>query len=376
MLGDLPAWLAAVWGLARTLRQSHRDEVRIARDRRVAAAARALVHDLDNALMPLRCRLEVLEQRIASEPDLAQLRSIGLGLDHLGRLGRALRERIANGGEHDTADESTCLHRWWRRYKPLLRSMLPEDALLQALLPPSLPQLRISEVDLVQVLTNLISNAAKAMTDSPAVVISAVPLLGAASVRVSVADNGCGMSPQTLAAAGIARSEAPSRGSGNGLAIVRSMIEAHGGSFEVESAPGQGTRVHLLLPAATTDILIDGPRVALSLLDRALRLLIHEILQSLGAVVVEVAETIDGIDDSTAACWVIEQRGAAARGRDGASPIDRFLSSDPHRRVLLIGDGIGSSDSRIRVVEAWSDCAALRDAVEALVVESVRNASP
>jgi signal transduction histidine kinase len=38
--------------------------------------------------------------------------------------------------------------------------------------------------------------------------------------------------------------------SGLGLAIVRALVEAHGGSTLAESTPGQGTTIHLLFPIA------------------------------------------------------------------------------------------------------------------------------
>jgi signal transduction histidine kinase len=40
------------------------------------------------------------------------------------------------------------------------------------------------------------------------------------------------------------------RGAGLGLAIVKSLAELHGGTVSLDSAPGRGTRVKLLLPLA------------------------------------------------------------------------------------------------------------------------------
>ena len=42
------------------------------------------------------------------------------------------------------------------------------------------------------------------------------------------------------------------RGSGLGLAAVSSLARAHGGSIELDSAPGKGTRFTVLIPAAKT----------------------------------------------------------------------------------------------------------------------------
>ena len=70
--------------------------------------------------------------------------------------------------------------------------------------------------------------------------------------RVAVTDTGCGMDAETLR-----RSQAPffttkpeGQGTGLGLATVRAMVEAAGGQLLMDSAPGQGTVVVLLLPLA------------------------------------------------------------------------------------------------------------------------------
>ena len=367
ILGDLPAWLAAVWGLVRAQRDAEGDHADIEADRRVAAGVRALVHDLDNALMPLRCRIEILEQRLAGEQDLEQVRAIGAALGHLGRLGGVLRDRIASGGAHGASSDSICLHRWWRRHESLLQALLPEGSTLQAILPESLQRVRISEVDLGQILTNLVTNAAKAMAESPAVVLSAVPLPGGDRVRVSIADNGCGMSPQTQAATGIARSTVPARGSGNGLAIVRSLLDACGGSLEIESTPGRGTRVHLLLPAEPSADSQERPRVVISVRDRALRLVVQELLRGRGAVLCEADPSRAEIGDSSAACWVTDPSSAAMPDDRLEAAIARFLAKDPQRRVLLIGDGVESVDPRVHVVEPRGNLAALQAATDAML---------
>ena len=72
-------------------------------------------------------------------------------------------------------------------------------------------------------------------------------------VVVSVADQGRGMSPEAAAHAFErfyhASPDRATPGSGLGLSIVRSIVEHHGGTVELDSAVGTGTRVTLRLPS-------------------------------------------------------------------------------------------------------------------------------
>jgi signal transduction histidine kinase len=68
---------------------------------------------------------------------------------------------------------------------------------------------------------------------------------------VRVTDNGIGMTAEELRQASIpfgqtsALTTHPGRGTGLGLPIVKSLIEAHGGSLRIDSRPGQGSQITL-----------------------------------------------------------------------------------------------------------------------------------
>ncbi|HVH04940.1 MAG TPA: HAMP domain-containing sensor histidine kinase [Myxococcota bacterium] len=104
-----------------------------------------------------------------------------------------------------------------------------------------------------QVLANLLDNAIKYSGAARTIEIELAPESG--GVRLSVADRGAGIAPgeqrRIFEAFYRAGSELvpDAKGSGLGLAIVKRVVEAHGGSVDVESRPGAGSRFDVHWPA-------------------------------------------------------------------------------------------------------------------------------
>jgi signal transduction histidine kinase len=98
-----------------------------------------------------------------------------------------------------------------------------------------------------QVLINLIANALK-FTESGEVRLCARRRAGG-WLELQVIDTGPGMEPETLAKAFRAFYTTKQGGSGLGLPTARKIVEAHGGSIDIESTPGRGTKVTIWLPA-------------------------------------------------------------------------------------------------------------------------------
>jgi signal transduction histidine kinase len=69
-----------------------------------------------------------------------------------------------------------------------------------------------------------------------------------ARVRIVIADEGAGMDEKTQARLFEPFFTTKKRGTGLGLSIVRQIIDLHGGTIEVESRPGKGTKFTINLP--------------------------------------------------------------------------------------------------------------------------------
>ena len=166
-----------------------------------------------------------------------------------------------------------------------------------------------------QVLYNLLSNAVK-FTAQGTVRLEVAPVPGTDQVRFAVVDTGVGIAADqqrdiflAFRQAGDAR--ATGQGTGLGLAISQRLVEALGGSIQVESTPGRGSRFWFDLPlppvlgqaepsggghagtAARTVTGYQGERRRLLLVDDAVENLriLHDLLEPLGF---EVAEAADG----------------------------------------------------------------------------------
>ena len=121
-------------------------------------------------------------------------------------------------------------------------------------LPEELPRVRVDQQRILQVLGNLLSNAARHSPESGAIRVEAA--VKDDDVVVSVIDEGVGIAAERLPylfrkyAGGNGRG----LGSGLGLAICKGLIEAHGGRIWAQSnGTGMGTRVTFTLPTVEED---------------------------------------------------------------------------------------------------------------------------
>ncbi|MCW5750202.1 MAG: sensor histidine kinase [Alphaproteobacteria bacterium] len=104
---------------------------------------------------------------------------------------------------------------------------------------------------LLQALINIIVNAVEACLNQPrrgVLIISATPQTDT-HVRITVADNGCGMSEEALRDCVLLYSSGKANGMGFGLPLAKKIIEIdHQGTLSIESREGVGTTVTVVLP--------------------------------------------------------------------------------------------------------------------------------
>ena len=113
-----------------------------------------------------------------------------------------------------------------------------------------LPAIAADPVQLRQVVVNLAVNAMQAIPAEGTVAVET--RVEAQQVVITVSDNGRGMSPEVRRRVfdPFFTTKDPGEGTGLGLSVVHGIVTSHGGTAEVESIEGEGSRFTVRLPAA------------------------------------------------------------------------------------------------------------------------------
>ena len=116
----------------------------------------------------------------------------------------------------------------------------------------SLPTVYGDELELKRVVQNLLDNAVRVSEPDKQVILE-VATLGETRVQVSVRDQGPGIAPQEKERLFQRFIQGRSRrgGAGLGLYLCRQIVEAHGGTIDVESTLGRGSTFWFTIPIAT-----------------------------------------------------------------------------------------------------------------------------
>jgi two-component system CheB/CheR fusion protein len=216
-----------------------------------------LSHELRNPLAPLRHALWLLDRVPADSEQAAGARAtLGRQVLHLSRLTDDLLDvtRISRGKvrlQRERVDLVDVVRRAVEDHGALFVS---RQVSLEAALPPAPLWLEADPTRLGQVVGNVLWNAAK-FTDPGGRAAITVRRTGEGLAEVRIRDDGIGIPADLLAAVfepfvQADRSLDRTRGGlGLGLALVRSLVELHGGTVEALSdGPGRGTEIVVRLP--------------------------------------------------------------------------------------------------------------------------------
>jgi signal transduction histidine kinase len=130
-----------------------------------------------------------------------------------------------------------------------------------------MPPLLFDAAGISRAILNVVTNALDAVEGRPHSVVTITAGIDDDSqvARVTVADNGAGMTPETLAAIfNLFVSTKGSKGTGLGLTVSRKILREHGGDIHASSRLGEGSTFVLEFPlrvadASSAPVDLDGP---------------------------------------------------------------------------------------------------------------------
>lgn len=234
-------------------------ERQLARNERLASLgtmAAGICHEINNPLTAViastEAALEELRREDAGHELVESLTDVYDGAQRIADIVRAMRT-FAQPGEAPMSALS--VEELVQQALRLSGHALRGRAAVVCHFEPGTPPVLGNATQLVQVLVNLIVNAAQAIEpgqpDAHAVTVALRPGEGD-EVVVEVQDDGAGMRPDVLARVfdPFFSTKAPGNGMGLGLAITLRIVEAHGGRIHVDSEPGRGTTFQVVLRRA------------------------------------------------------------------------------------------------------------------------------
>ncbi|HVJ92976.1 MAG TPA: ATP-binding protein, partial [Labilithrix sp.] len=247
------------------------------RDRLAALGSMAagLAHEVKNPLGAIKGAAQLLEEVTEGSPDADPTTKefLGIILEETDRLNRVVASFLDYARPHAGNPVPVDINGAVRRSVQILSSQKADDVEVRLDLADTLPRASIDPEKLRQVLLNLVQNAIQAMNGRGRVTIATnsrrttrttwvtSPPSGSSSrlppdevevVEISVADTGPGISQKVLKNLFIPFFTTKEQGTGLGLAISQSIVQNAGGSIQVQSQPGSGTKFTITLPASDT----------------------------------------------------------------------------------------------------------------------------
>jgi PAS domain S-box-containing protein len=322
--------------------------------------ASGIAHDFNNMLGGILAQSELALAEVPPDSPVAEgintIKAVAL------RAAEIVRQLLAYAGAESSSFEKVDLSRLVGEMLPLLAISISKHSVLKTELAENVPAVWANVPQLQRILMNLVTNASEAIAESGGVITVATTWVGSAKsgtdlsdrdcIRLEVSDTGCGMSEEIQARMFDPFFTTKFAGRGLGLATVQGLVRSLGGTIEVVSAPGQGTRVGVLLPssgecrpgehdvAVSNGVNTDEPIVGTVLFvedEETLRTPTVEMLRRKGLSVLEASDGLAAVDlfranNSRIAVVLLD---LTLPGMDGKNVFAEIRRIRPDTKVIL-----------------------------------------
>ncbi len=234
--------------------------------------ARRLAHEIKNPLTPIQLSAERLQMKLEGKLEPADADLLGRATGTIVKQVDAMKRMVDDFRDYARTPPAVLTP---LRLNELIEEILnlylggDDGDIIHPLLAPNLPMVMGDPTQLRQVIHNLLQNAQDAMADLPEgtphpridVRTEAIHYRSAdggvnVAVRMAITDNGPGFAPKILARAFEPYVTSKARGTGLGLAMVKKIIDEHGGRIDIENrVDSSGASVVILLLKLAPDVL-------------------------------------------------------------------------------------------------------------------------
>jgi PAS domain S-box-containing protein len=213
--------------------------------------AAGVVHELNNPLTSITVYADYLKKKLEREgAEPADVDRAGKILEGAERILRFSRDLVAyarpSGEEVDAVSVNEVLEQSISFCEHIARKA---EARIDRTL-GELPPIYGIKGQLQQVFINLITNACHALPPEGGAILARTSRVDDQTVAIEIVDDGCGIRGDDLGRIfePFFTTKTEGKGTGLGLSIVKNIVDRHGGSVAVRSAPGQGACFRVLLP--------------------------------------------------------------------------------------------------------------------------------
>jgi len=227
--------------------------------------ASGIAHEFNNILHGILGYAELIKEAVSDQPEISA--DVDVIIDSAAR-GRDLVTRILLfARKSDSNRTKTRLEPVLHEAAQLLRATLPHKIDIRSHVDPTTPDVVADGTEIHQIVMNLANNAAHAMRETGGLIdIQAGPILVDEKMAaafpalrpgiyscVSVIDTGCGIPPGILERIfePFFTTKAVGEGTGLGLSMIQQIARSLGGTVDVHSREGHGTRFDVYIPVAS-----------------------------------------------------------------------------------------------------------------------------
>jgi signal transduction histidine kinase len=217
----------------------------------IGTLSAGMAHEIKNALVAVKTFVDLLLEKNKND-EFAEL--VGREMN---RVNNIVRQLLKFGGTTRPTHVPVRLHDVLEHSLRMVQHQLDGKLIsLNRAFKATSDTVHGDDHQLEQVFVNLFLNAVDATGANGSLTVetefvSAPPHPGRPHVRVTVADTGAGISPETLAQMFEPFFTTKNNGTGLGLPISRRIVQEHHGLITVESQPNKGTTFSIILPAGT-----------------------------------------------------------------------------------------------------------------------------